>query len=169
MAVKPTWANSSSKKPQARFFKSRLSAVQHHPDIAGNLQVTWHLQMMSEIIADMNALGGTGRTFVLPLTAATQYAAVNISCMHFTTSGRSLAVQLGLRLLSTAQQEAVVLEIVGRVAKANGRTAPSELPAAFKALLEILGGSPRLLTFALEHIGGLDWRGGMPASFLPPP
>ena len=63
------------------------------------VQVQWPLQFMSQIVTIVNALASTGDVFILPLTASSQYAALNIS-RAFTQSGQSLAAQLSLRQLT---------------------------------------------------------------------
>ena len=53
-----------------------------------------------------------------------------------------------------------MLNLMNRVATANSRQVRTELPEAFRSVLRWIGGTPRLLTFALAEVGGDTWREG---------
>ena len=123
-----------------------------------HLQVTWYHQLMAEINKEMSAVAGSGRTFVLPVTAATQYRAVNM--IHTQELRCSPTIQLALPLLTAEQKEAAVIGLARKVAAANGRTAPTTIPAAFRKLLDFVGSTPIDLTYVMGALGGLIWRNG---------
>ena len=56
------------------------------------MQVNWLIQLMAEISLDMNALGSSGRTFVLPVSATTIDAAVLLTSMSYMRSGRACII-----------------------------------------------------------------------------
>ena len=120
--------------------------------------MNWYHQLMSEISREMGAMAGFGRTFVLPVTAASQYRAVDVSHMSHTPAWRSVAAQLDLPLLTAEQKEAAVMGLARKIAAANGRTAPATIPAAFTKLLDFAGSSPGDLTYVMEGLGNYFWR-----------
>ncbi|CAL8471273.1 g10815 [Coccomyxa elongata] len=116
---------------------------------------TWLLQFMSVIVHYMNHnMLGELTTLVVPLTASTQYEAVDLIHLPQFTAGQSLAVQLGLPVLSLADRMHIVKSQCVRVAKANGRLAAEKLPDAVVDCLAMVGGLPRLLSYLMEAIAG---------------
>ena len=105
----------------------------------------------------MNEVAGSGRTFILPVTAATQYRQVDMT--HMPELRRSLDAQLDLPLLTAEQKEAAVMGLARKVAAANGRTAPATIPAAVTKLLGFAGSTPGELTYVMEGFGDYWWRG----------
>lgn len=59
------------------------------------MQVTWQQQMVSQIIVVINGLGSYKRTFILPVTAATQKSIADTAGMSYMSLGQSMAMQLG--------------------------------------------------------------------------
>ncbi|CAL5225180.1 g7961 [Coccomyxa viridis] len=119
-------------------------------------EVTWYHQLTSEITREMNEVAGSGRTFILPVTAATQYRQVDMT--HMPELRRSLDAQLDLPLLTAEQKEAAVMGLARKVAAANGRTAPATIPAAVTKLLGFAGSTPGELTYVMEGFGDYWWR-----------
>ena len=91
---------------------------------------------------------GEPPTLVVPLTASTQYEAVDLC--HLTTP--TSAVQLGLPLLTLADRARIVISLCVRVADLNVRPALEKLPDAVVDCLAMVGGSPRLLSYLMEAI-----------------
>ena len=92
---------------------------------------------------------------MVPLTASTRYESVDLSHLRqFTATGKSLAVQLGLPVLTLADRMCVVTSHCARVADSNGRMAPGKLPSAVVDCLAMVGGSPLLLSYLMEAIAG---------------
>ena len=103
-------------------------------------------------------VAGSGRTFILPVTAATQYRQVDTT--HTPELLRSPAMQLDLPLLTAEQKEAVVMGLARKVAMANGRAAPTTIPAPFRKLLDFAGSTPYNLVFVMGGLGTFSWRVG---------
>lgn len=133
------------------------------------LQVTWLLEFISEIIGEMNKREeGVPPALVLPLTASTHYTTVDMTRLgQFSLTGQSLAVHLVLPVLSITQRISVVQTLAARVAASNERPEPEALSEPMKDALDVVGGSPRLVSFLMETIGGLDWKKGMCYLFHP--
>ena len=111
---------------------------------------------MSEITKEMNAVASSGRTFVLPVTAATRYQPVDMT--HMPEMSGSPAIHLELPLLTAEQKEAAVMDLARKVAVANGRVAPATIPAAFTNLLDFAGSTPHNLVFVMGGLGDYLWR-----------
>lgn len=132
------------------------------------VQATWVLQLMSHVIHEMSKItSDTPPTFIVPLTASTQYEAVDLNRLRESTLTRaSRAVQLNLPILTVQQCQHVIKVLCARVAKANNRMAEVSpdsvrLPQAVLDCLALVGGSPRLLSYLLEEIvGSKDWTLG---------
>ncbi len=120
--------------------------------------MTWYHELMSEINKEMSAVAGSGRTFVLPVTAATLYRLVDMT--HMPELRCCPSVQLCLPLLNTEQKEAAVMTLTHKVAAANGRIAPFKIPATFRKLLDFAGSTPFNVATVMQGLGDRWWREG---------
>lgn len=121
-------------------------------------KLNWVLQLLSKAIFESGMIdSSTPPTLLLPVSTSTLYEAVDMTyAKQYTWTGTSLAVQLGLPVLTIEHMERILLTLCSRVATKHGRQPPNKLPEAVLDCLHMLGGSPRLTTLLAEAIAAYD-------------
>ena len=141
-------------------------------------QATWVKELLStEIHWTSQRLIDRLPTLIMPLTASTRWAAVDLSTeASWTLSGLAHAVVLPARALQMQDAVQVGLELAQRVAHAHKRPEPQlqDVPPVVHSAVALVGGSPRLLSYLWEAIaersgGRTEWHEGNTARLDPRP
>ena len=153
-------------------------SLRHNVWLATRLgsQATWVKELLSIVIEETTQVTtDLPPTLIIPLTASTRWASVDLSTeASWTLSGLSSAVVLPTRALQMPDRVKVALELAQRVARAHNRPGPqlNDIPPVVHSAVALVGGSPRLLSYLWEAIGErsgnrTDWHQGSTATLDP--
>ncbi|BDA47434.1 hypothetical protein COCOBI_10-2820 [Coccomyxa sp. Obi] len=117
-------------------------------------EVTWLKQFLSQIINTNSSADAMTLSLAVPLTVTIKWNSIDLT---WTASGMAKSVYLPMHLLTLEHTLEVVLNLAQRAAASEGCEGPAALPPdakkAWTNVHHMLGGNPRLLSYALEAMG----------------